>query len=74
MAKMNTNKTVTTIRLNDTIREKLKEQAQKIGMDVSNYIAYLVMFKEEKEKEELKSKQILKDFLKSVLSAEDVER
>jgi len=45
-------KTTTTIMINDFIREKLREQARKIGMDVSNYIAYLVMWKEEKDKQE----------------------
>jgi len=45
-------KTTTTISINDFIREKLREQARKIGMDVSNYIAYLVMYKEEQDKQE----------------------
>lgn len=40
-------KVTTTIRINDFIRNKLREQAYLFGMDVSNYIAYLVMFKEE---------------------------
>lgn len=42
----------TNIRINDYIKAKLREQANKIGMDVSNYIAYLVMWKDEKDKQE----------------------
>lgn len=42
----------TTISINDLIREKLRKQARKIGMDVSNYIAYLVITKEEQDKRE----------------------
>jgi antitoxin component of RelBE/YafQ-DinJ toxin-antitoxin module len=42
----------TTIRINDFIKAKLREQADKIGMDVSNYIAYLVMYKDEQDKQE----------------------
>ena len=45
-------KITTTIMINDFIREKLREQARKIGMNVSDYIAYLVMWKEEKDKQE----------------------
>ena len=42
----------TNIRINDFIKAKLREQADKIGMDVSNYIAYLVMYKDEQDKRE----------------------
>ena len=42
----------TTIMINDFIREKLREQARRIGMTVSDYIAYLVMYKDEKDKQE----------------------
>jgi len=42
----------TTIMINDYIREKLREQARRIGMTVSDYIAYLVMWKDEKDKQE----------------------
>ena len=42
----------TTIMINDFIREKLREQARRIGMTVSDYIAYLVMWKDEKDKQE----------------------
>ena len=42
----------TTIRINDFIKIKLREQADRIGMDVSNYIAYLVMYKEEQDKQD----------------------
>ena len=48
----------TTIRINDFIKAKLREQADKIGMDVSNYIAYLVMYKDEKDKQERRDRQI----------------
>ena len=65
---MATSKKVTTsIRVNDTIREKLKEQAAKLGMDVSNYISYLVLYKEEKEKEEQRSKNMMIDFLRALI-------
>jgi len=46
----------TTIRINDYIKVKLREQADKIGMDVSNYIAHLVMWKEEKDKQECRDR------------------
>ena len=51
----------TTIRINDFIKAKLREQADKIGMDVSNYIAYLVMYKEEQDKQivERRDRQIV---------------
>jgi len=45
-------KITTTIMINDFIREKLREQARRIGMTVSDYIAYLVMWKDEKDKQE----------------------
>ena len=40
----------TTIMINDFIREKMREQARRIGMTVSDYIAYLVLCKEEQDK------------------------
>ena len=45
-------KITTTIMINDYIRGKLREQARRIGMTVSDYIAYLVMYKEEQDKQE----------------------
>ena len=45
-------KITTTIMINDFIREKLREQARRIGMTVSDYIAYLVMYKDEQDKRE----------------------
>ena len=45
-------KITTTIMINDFIREKLREQARRIGMTVSDYIAYLVINKEEQDKRE----------------------
>jgi len=45
-------KITTTIMINDFIREKLREQARRIGMTVSDYIAYLVMWKDEKDKQD----------------------
>ena len=45
-------KITTTVMINDYIREKLREQARRIGMTVSDYIAHLVMWKEEKDKQE----------------------
>ena len=46
----------TTIMINDFIREKLREQARRIGMTVSDYIAYLVMWKDEKDKQECRDR------------------
>ena len=45
-------KITTTIMINDFIREKLREQARRIGITVSDYIAYLVMWKDEKDKQD----------------------
>ena len=58
-------KVQTTISINSNIREKLREQASEVGMDVSNYIAYLVMYKEDREKQEKRAKQLLMDLLKA---------
>lgn len=44
---MTSRKVTTTIRINDNIRDKLRKQAYEVGMDVSNYVAYLVLFREE---------------------------
>ena len=49
----------TTIMINDFIREKLREQARRIGMTVSDYIAYLVMWKDEKDKQDRRDRQIV---------------
>ncbi len=49
-------KVTTTIRVNDFIREKLRKQAHAVGMDVSNYVAYLVLFREDYLSEERRFK------------------
>lgn len=59
-------KVTTTIRISEFIRDKLREQAHKIGMDVSNYIAYLVMFKEEKDLQDRRNRQLVRDFMKAL--------
>lgn len=58
-------KYTTTIRITKTVREKLRKQAKKLGMDMSNYIAFLVMYKEEKDKQE----DTAKDLLQAILDA-----
>ena len=45
-------KITTTIMINDFIRQKLREQARRIGMTVSDYIAYLVLIKEDQDKQD----------------------
>lgn len=59
-------KVTTTIRISEHIRDKLREQAHKIGMDVSNYIAYLVMYKEEKELQEKRNRQLIGEMMKAM--------
>lgn len=56
---MDNQKYTTTIRLTKSVREKLRKQAKRLGMDMSNYIAYLVMYKEEKDKQEDTAKDLL---------------
>lgn len=63
---MNNRKFTTTIRITENVRAKLKEQADKIGMDMSSYIAYLVMYKDEKDKRELEAKVITSELLKTM--------
>lgn len=58
-------KYTTTIRLTKAVREKLRKQAKKLGMDMSNYIAFLVMYKEEKDKQE----ETAKDLLRTIIDA-----
>lgn len=53
-------KYTTTIRISVDIREKLREQADKLGMDMSSYIAYLVMYKEEQEEAKKMTLELLK--------------
>ena len=56
-------KYTTTIRISYHIRDKLKEQANKLGMDMSSYIAYLVMYKEQKDKEQDTARELLHTIL-----------
>ena len=56
-------KYTTTIRISYHIRDKLKEQADKFGMDMSSYIAYLVMYKEQKDKEQETARELLRTIL-----------
>lgn len=56
-------KYTTTIRISYHIRDKLKEQADKLGMDMSSYIAYLVMYKEQKDKEQETAHELLRTIL-----------
>lgn len=62
---MGNEKYTTTIRITKSVREKLKKQADKLGMDMSSYIAFLVMYKEEKDRQE----DTAKDLLRTVLDA-----
>lgn len=62
---MDNQKYTTTIRLTKSVREKLRKQAKRLGMDMSNYIAYLVMYKEEKDKQE----DTAKDLLQAIIDA-----
>jgi len=57
-------KYTTTIRISKTVREKLRQQADKIGLDMSAYIAYLVMFKEQQDKKEKETKALMTEFFK----------
>ena len=63
---MENKKYTTTIRISYHIRDKLKEQADKLGMDMSSYIAYLVMYKEEKELQEKRNRQLLNEMMKAM--------
>lgn len=65
-------KTTTSIRLNDVIKEKLRQQANAVGMDVSNYIAYLVMYHEEKKKEEEKNKELFSEMVRALGKNKDL--
>lgn len=56
-------KYTTTIRISYHIRDKLKEQADKLGMDMSSYIAFLVMYKEQKDKEQETARELLRTIL-----------
>lgn len=62
---MDNRKYTTTIRITENVREKLRQQADKLGMDMSSYIAFLVMYKEEKDRQE----DTAKDLLRTVLDA-----
>lgn len=62
---MNNRKYTTSIRITEIIHEKLRQQAKRLGMDVSSYIAYLVMYKEEKDKQE----DTAKDLLQAIIDA-----
>ena len=63
---MENKKYTTTIRISYHIRDKLKEQADKLGMDMSSYIAYLVMYKEEKELQEKRNRQLINEMMKAM--------
>ena len=67
---MDNQKYTTTIRLTKSVREKLRKQAKKLGMDMSNYIAYLVMYKEEKDKQEDTAKDLLQAIIDAYRSGE----
>lgn len=56
-------KYTTTIRISYHIRDKLREQADKLGMDMSSYIAFLVMYKEQKDKEQETARELLRTIL-----------
>lgn len=58
-------KYTTTIRITKSVREKLRKQAEKLGMDMSSYIAFLVMYKEEKDRQE----DTAKDLLQTIIDA-----
>ena len=64
-------KYTTTIRISYHIRDKLKEQANKLGMDMSSYIAYLVMFKEQKDQEQETARELLRTILEVARSEPD---
>lgn len=63
---MENKKYTTTIRISYHIRDKLKEQADKLGMDMSSYIAYLVMYREEKELQEKRNRQLINEMMKAM--------
>lgn len=56
-------KYTTTIRITKSVREKLRKQADKLGMDMSSYIAFLVMYKEEKDKLEETARDLLRTII-----------
>lgn len=58
-------KYTTTIRITRSVREKLRRQADKLGLDMSSYIAYLVMYKEEKDLQEQKARALAEEFIKA---------
>lgn len=60
---MEDKKYTTTIRISYHIRDKLREQADKLGMDMSSYIAFLVMYKEQKDKEQETARDLLRTIL-----------
>ena len=60
---MEDKKYTTTIRISYHIRDKLREQADKLGMDMSSYIAFLVMYKEQKDKEQETARELLRTIL-----------
>ena len=64
-------KYTTTIRISYHIRDKLKEQAGKLGMDMSSYIAYLVMYREQKEKDQETARELLRTILEVARSGPD---
>lgn len=68
---MEDKKYTTTIRISYHIRDKLREQADKLGMDMSSYIAYLVMFKEEKDKQEETARDLLRTIIEVSRSEPD---
>lgn len=63
---MENKKYTTTIRISYHIRDMLKEQADKLGMDMSSYIAYLVMYKEERDLRDRENRQLLNEMMKAM--------
>ena len=63
---MENKKYTTTIRISYHIRDKLKEQADKLGMDMSSYIAYLVMYKEERDLRDRENRQLIGEMMKAM--------
>ena len=63
---MKEKKYTTTIRISYHIRDMLKEQADKLGMDMSSYIAYLVMYKEERDLRDRENRQLLNEMMKAM--------
>lgn len=64
-------KYTTTIRISYHIRDKLREQADQLGMDMSSYIAFLVMYKEQKDKEQETARELLRTILEVSRSQPD---